>query len=34
MSFGTMIDRLLVYAPSLSSDEPQQLQLGQLREGQ
>ncbi|CAL1129383.1 unnamed protein product [Cladocopium goreaui] len=33
MSFGTMIDRLLVYAPSLSSDEPQQLQLGQLREG-
>eukprot|EP00435_Cladocopium_sp_Y103_P019887 s640_g4.t2 len=33
MSFGTMIDRLLVYAPALSTDEPQQLQLRQLREG-
>ena len=35
MSFGTMIDRLLVYAPGFCAvDAPQQLQLNQLREGQ
>ena len=33
LSFGTMIDRLLVYAPVISADPTQQESLKELRQG-
>ena len=33
LSFGTMIDRLLVYAPAISADPTQQESLKELRQG-